>query len=95
MWSPVGRRGTGDPFAGPQTGTLRHLLDSRPVRGAQDELVCPLVVEVDEAGLGAKSVGDLAGDEVEHLFEVERRVDGGDRLGEEAQVTRSYVHRDS
>jgi hypothetical protein len=59
---------------------------------AQDELVRLLVVEVDEAGVGAERVGDLRGHEREHLFEVERRVDRGDRLGQQAQMTRCLVH---
>ena len=37
-------------------------------------------------------VGNLARDECEHFFEVERRVHRGDRLGEEAQMPLSYVH---
>ena len=89
---PVGRGCSRDSFTRPHPRTLRHLLDARPVRGPEDELVRALVVEVDEAGLGLKRVGDLAGDQLEHLFEVERRVHRGDRLGEKAQVACSYVH---
>src|SRR5581483_1980705 len=62
-------------------------------RGAEDELVRPLVVEVDEAGVGPERLGDLGGDLLEHLLEVECRVDGGDRLGQQAQVTLGGVHR--
>ena len=62
------------------------------MRRPEDELVGPLVVEIDEAGVGAEGVRDLLGDEVEHLLEVERRVDGGGRLGEEAEVPLGRVH---
>ena len=62
------------------------------MRRPQHELVGLLVVEVDEAGVGAERVGDLARDEREHLLEVERRVDGGDRLGQQAQVPGGLVH---
>ncbi len=43
----------------------------------------PLVVEVDEAGVGVERVGDLGRDLREHLLEVERRVDRLDRVGQE------------
>jgi hypothetical protein len=52
------------------------------VRGAQDELAGGLVVEVDEARVGVECRGDLVRDEVQDLLEVERRVDGSDRLGQ-------------
>jgi len=81
---PVGCGGSRDSFARPQPRAFRHLLDARSMRGPEDELVRALVVEVDEAGLGPEGVGDLAGDQLEHLFEVERRVHRGDRLGEKA-----------
>jgi len=45
------------------------------VRGAQDELIGALVVEVDEAGVRLERRRDLVGDRLEHLLEVERRVD--------------------
>ena len=53
-----------------------------------------LVVEVDEAGVGLERVGDLARDQAEHLLEVERRVDGGARLGQQSQVraSRRRIH---
>jgi hypothetical protein len=63
------------------------------VRRAEDELVRGLVEEVDEARLRAEGLGDLASDEREHLFEVERRVDGGDRLGQEPQMPGGGVHQ--
>ena len=59
----------------------RHLVDAGAVRRAQDELVRALVVEVDEAGVGFECLGDRACDERQHLLEVERGVDGRDRLG--------------
>jgi hypothetical protein len=63
------------------------------VRRAQDELVGALVVQVDEAGVGVEGVCDLGRDLLEHFLEVERRVDGGDRLGQEAQMPLADVHR--
>ena len=89
---PIGRGGSGDPLSRPQARALRHLLDARPVRSAENELIRALVIEVDEAGLGPQGVGDLARDELEDLFEVERRVHRGDRLGEKAQMASPYVH---
>ena len=91
---PLGRGGAGDPLAGPHPRPPRHLLDAGAVRRAQHELVRPLVVEVDEAGVGLERLGDLAGDELEHLFEIERRVDRGDRLGQQPEVPCGGVHRD-
>ncbi len=60
--------------------------------GAEDELVGALVIEIDEAGIGGESLLDLGRDEPEHLFQVERRVDGSDRLGQQTQVTTGRVH---
>jgi hypothetical protein len=60
---------------------------------AQNELVRPLVVEIDEASVRPERVGDLARDETQHLLQVEARVDRGDRLGQELQVARGGVHR--
>jgi hypothetical protein len=88
----LGRCRPRDSLAGPHPWTLRHLLDPRAVRRPEDELVAALLVQVDEAGLGPECVCDLLGDEREHLLQIERRVDGRDRLGEEAQVALSYVH---
>ena len=88
-----GRSGARDPFAGAHPRPAGHLLDAGAVRGAQDELAGLLVVEVDEAGIGTERVGDLARDEREHLLEVERRVDRGDRLGQKAQMAPGLVHR--
>jgi hypothetical protein len=83
---PLGGRGPGDPLARAHPRTARHLLDAGAVRRPQHELVRPLVVQIDEAGVGLERLGDLAGDEREHLLEVERRVDGGDRLRQQAEV---------
>ena len=80
------------PSPGRIRGRLRHLLDARPVRRAQHELAGALVVEVDEARVGVERVGDLRGDEREHLLEVERRVDRLDRVGEEPDVAVACVH---
>ena len=91
----LGRRRARDPLAGPHPRPPRHLLDARPVRRAQHELVGALVVEVDEARVGPERLRDLARDEREHLLEVERRVDRGDRLGQQPQVARGRVHRQS
>ena len=54
---------TGDAFARAHARTLRHLLDTRTVRGAEDELVAAFVVEVDEACVRVEHVGDLPCDE--------------------------------
>ena len=89
---PLGRGDAGDPFPGPHPRPSRHLVDPRAVRRPQDELAGALVVEVDEAGVGAERVRDLARDEAEHLLEVERRVHGGDRLRQEAEVPRGGIH---
>jgi hypothetical protein len=59
---------------------------------SQDELVCPLVVEIDEARIGMERVRELRGDERQHLLEVERRVDRLDRLGQKPQVPFRSVH---
>ena len=80
------------PSPGSHARRARHLLDVRPVRRAQDELVGVLVVEVDEAGVRLERVRDAARDQHEHLLEVERGVDGGDRLGQQAEMARGLVH---
>ena len=90
---PLGRGRARDPLARPHPRAPRHLLDARAVRRAEDELVGALVVEVDEAGVGLERLGDLARDELEHLLEIERRVDRGDRLGQEPEVPCGRVHR--
>ena len=88
----LGGRDAGDPLPRPHARRSRQLLDPRPVRRAEDELVGTLVVEVDEARVRPQRVGDLARDELEHLLQVERRVDRGDGLGEEAEMTCCRVH---
>jgi hypothetical protein len=85
------RRSAGDALARTHAWTPCHLLDARAVRCSQHELVGPLVVEVDKAGVGAENVGNLARHEPEHLLEIERRVDGRDRLREQTQMAFSYV----
>ena len=88
------RRGAaGDPFAWAHFRPARHLLDPGAVRGAQHEFVRPRVVEIDEAGVCLERLGDLPCDETEHLLEVERRVDSGDRLGQQTKVSGGSVHR--
>ena len=82
----------GDALAERQPRALRHLLDARAVGRAKHELARALVVEVDEARVGAERVRDLARDEREHLLEVERRVDRLDRLGQELEVPPRLVH---
>ena len=89
---PVGCRRARDPLTGPEARPPRHLLDPRAVRRPEHELVGALVVEVDEACVGAEGISHLGGDERQHLLEVERRVHRGDRLGEQAQVPRGGVH---
>ena len=83
----LGGGGARDSLAGPHPRRARHLLDARPVRRPQQELVRLLVVEVDEARVGVERLSHLARDEPEHLLEIERRVDGRDRLGQEPQVS--------
>jgi hypothetical protein len=63
-----------------------------PKGRAQHQLVRLLVVEVDEARVRLERVRDPVGDEREHLLEVERRVDGRDRFGQEAQMAGGLVH---
>ena len=89
----LGRRDARDPLAGPHPRRAGHLLDAAPVRRAQHELVRALVVEVDEAGVGPERVRDVARDELQHLLEIERRVDRGDRVRQEPQVAGGRVHR--
>ena len=62
------------------------------MRRAEDELAGALVVEVDEARVGLERGRDLVRDEVEHLLEVERRVDGRARLGQQPQMPFARVH---
>jgi len=92
MTGARGRGGAGDPLAGTHPRPALHLLEARPVRGAQDELALVLVVEVDEAGVRPERIGDLGRHEAEHLLQVERRVDRLDRLGQEAQVALGDLH---
>ena len=89
---PIGSRSAGDPLTGPHLRPPRHLLDARPVRRPQHELVRPLVVEVDEARVRRERLRHLARDELEHLLEVERRVDGGDRLRQQAEMPLGGFH---
>ena len=88
----LGGGGAGDPLARAHARPARHLLDARPVGGAQHELVAPLVVEVHEACVRVERVGDLRRHEVEHLFEVEGRVDGRNRLRQQPKVPLGGVH---
>src|SRR5204863_3122210 len=89
---PRRRRRAGDPLTGTHPRTAGHLLNPRAVRRPEDELVRVLVVEVDEARVGGQGVGNLARYQREHLLEVERRVDRGDRLGQETEVSGAFVH---
>ena len=91
--SALRRGNSSDPLARSHSWGTRQLLDARAERRTQDELVGSLVVEVDEARIGAERVGDLARDELEHLLEVERRVDRRDRLGQEPEVTSRCIHK--
>jgi hypothetical protein len=63
-------------------------------RVISSELVGAFVVEVDETGIGAERVGDVARDEREHLLEIERRIDGLDRLRQQTQVAFADVHEE-
>ena len=91
--APLGRRGAGDPLSRTQARAAGHRVERRAVRRAQDELAGRLVVEVDEARVGVERCGDLVRDEVQHLLEVERGVDGGDRLRQQPQVALGRLHR--
>jgi hypothetical protein len=88
----LGGGGAGDAFARTHPRAPGHLLDARPVCGAQDELVAALVIEVDEAGVGLERGGDLLRDEVEDFLEVERRIDGGRRFGQQPKVPLARIH---
>jgi hypothetical protein len=90
---PVAGRVAGDALARLEPRPPGHLLDARAVRRPQHQLVGGLVVEVDEARVRSKRVRHVARHEREHLLEVERRVDGRDRLGQQPQVTGGLVHR--
>ena len=81
-----------DPLARPHPGASRHLVDPAAVGRPEDELVGPLVVQVDEAGVRRERVGHLLRDELEHLLEVERGVDGRDRLRQQPQVAGRFLH---
>ena len=75
-------RRPGDALAAAHPRTPGHLLDTRPVRRPQHELVAALVVQVDEAGLRVERVRHLAGHQRKHLLEIQRRVHRRDGLGE-------------
>ena len=62
------------------------------MRRAQHELPGALVVEVDEARIRVEGVRHLGRDLGEHLLEIEGRIDGLDRLGEQAQMPFAGVH---
>jgi len=51
-----------------------------------------LVVEIDEAGVRLERLGHPRRDQLEELAEVERRVDGRDRLRQEAEVAGGRLH---
>ena len=89
---PLGRGGTRDPVSSAHPRRARRVLDPGPVRRAQDELVGPLVVEVDEARIGAERRGDLVRDRLEHLLQVERGVDDLRRSRQEREVACSLLH---
>jgi hypothetical protein len=91
----LGGRGARDPFARPHLRHTRHLFHTRAERGPEDQLVGRFVVEVHEAGVRLQRIGDLAGDEIEDLVEVERRVDRRDRLGQQAQMAGRLIHGES
>ena len=89
---PLGGGRPRDPVPSSHPRRARGVLDARPVRGAQHELVGPLVVEVDEAGIGLERRRDLVRDGLEHLLQVERGVDDLRRAGEEREVAGGVVH---
>ena len=89
---PLGGGRAGDPLARPHLRDARQVLHAGPERGPQHELARALVVQVDEARVGLERLGDLRGDELEHLADVERRVDRRDRLGDQPQVAGRRIH---
>ena len=84
----------GDPDAPTHPRRARRVLDPRAMGRAQHELVGALVVEVDEAGVRLERSRDLVGDRLEHLLQVERRVDDVGRPGQEGEMACSVVHVD-
>ena len=88
----LGRRRSRDALARTHLRPPCRLLDPGADGGPQHELVRALVVEVDEAGVGLERLGHLRRDQLEQLVQVERRVDGLDRLGDEAQVPLGAIH---
>ncbi len=89
---PILGRRAGDPLPGAHARPLGHLLDARSVRRAQHELGGLLVVEVDEARIGVQGVRDLRRDLRQHLLEVERRVDGLDRVRQQLEMPVARIH---
>jgi hypothetical protein len=87
-----GRRRSRDPLTWTHARPAGQLVHVRPVRRAQHELVQATVVEVDETGVGLQRVGDVRRDQREDLLEVERRVDGLNRLGQQPQVPVACIH---
>ena len=90
--APLGGRDAGDPLPRAHPRPPRQLLDPRAVRGPEHELVRALVVQVDEAGVGAERLGDPVGDVLQHLLEIEGGVDRGDRVGQQPEVACALVH---
>jgi hypothetical protein len=84
----LARRGrpAGQPLADRHSRWTRGGLDVRTVDRLQDELVRCLVVDVDEAGVGAEGAGHRDGHRIGDLGEVERARDSLDRLGEQAEM---------
>ena len=79
----LSRGAAGDSLTRPQFGAAGHFLDPRAVSRPKNELAGALLVEVDETGVSLERLGNLACYEAEDLLEVERRVDGRNRLGQE------------
>jgi hypothetical protein len=89
---PLGRCTARDPLTGSEPRSPGHLLDARPVGGPEDELVAAVVVQVDEAGIRVQGLRDARGDEMEDLFEIERRVDRRRRLGQQSEMPLGRFH---
>ena len=81
-----------DPLTGSKPRSPGHLLDARPIGGSEDELVAAVVVQVDEAGIRMQRLRDARGDEMEDLFEIERRIDRRRRLGQQAEMPLGRFH---
>ena len=71
---------------------MGHLVDTRAVRCTQNELIRPIVVEIDKARIGMQRVRDLGRNLRQNFLKVKRRIDCLDRLGQQPQVSFAHIH---